>query len=356
MWKNFFGNSASKRPAAPADTLTPPRSGAKKPNQNKTPTREDPAARGAAASPVVAAAPPVAAAHGLDMFCLPVGYGVDMFCLPVSATPPVAAAPPVEAVEAAPPMVLRSMAEAHKDRDMLMNNADMCCLPVGPYDTEERMIQAVQAWAGKPETNGGAFAIPPKLESLKEAGKTKGPRRLLLCDRSGKLKQTKSDNSRPKQLSKKCDCHWGVWIEQCQQGWTTVEMPKKARDILGQPGATVATIHNHILLQTVPELNTNANLRGIPAHLEEHAESLSRASLTPHKIFAALVRECKRLGLEVTFTRRDIQNKYGDSSGDKALDCSNLIQYLQDRQSEDDSLPFNFRLSQDGMLDCVFLS
>jgi hypothetical protein len=115
------------------------------------------------------------------------------------STAPVAppAAPPVVA-PAAPPVVapvvangLRSMAEAHKDRDVLMNrnsaDLDMFCLPVGPFKREEQMIEAVSAWASNPEFNGGGFGI--FRESQKPAGKTKGPRRLLMCDRSGKVKQ-----------------------------------------------------------------------------------------------------------------------------------------------------------------------
>jgi hypothetical protein len=113
--------------------MTPPRSGnAKKLNQNKTPTREDAAE---SASPLVAVRQ--------------VG---------VRSEPAVVAA---RVVVAAPPVVtkgLRSMAAAHKERHAMMGVADMCCIPVGPYETEDQMIAAVQAWAGKAGTNGGAFS------------------------------------------------------------------------------------------------------------------------------------------------------------------------------------------------------
>jgi hypothetical protein len=77
-------------------------------------------------------------------------------------TSPAATAPPPVATNTAPPVatdtaspvaassggaVLRSMTEAHKHRDKLMNGADMCCLPVGPYETEDSVIKAVLAWA-----------------------------------------------------------------------------------------------------------------------------------------------------------------------------------------------------------------
>jgi hypothetical protein len=245
---------------------------------------------------------------------------------------------------------LRSMAAAHKDRDLIMLGADLCGLPVGPYETEEQLVKAVQAWAANPATNGGAFGIPPKQEALTR-GKNKGPRRLLLCDRNGHLRPSTKDNSRPKKLTKKCNCLWGLWIEECREGWTTVEMPKKARALLREPGSmhTVATIHNHGMLQTVEETNTNAHLMNIPADLQDMAELLSRAACTPMQIFLALSRECQRLGRAVTFKREDIYNKF--------VNCHDLLHFLRDRQSGDASLPFDFRLSPDTdrTLECVFM-
>jgi hypothetical protein len=75
------------------------------------------------------------------------------------------------------------------------------------------------------------------------------------------------------------------------------------------------------------------------------------------QIFLALSRECQRLGRAITFTREDIYDKYVKRiGGDHPLVCSNLIQFLRDRQSADASLPFDFRLSPDGnrTLECVF--
>jgi hypothetical protein len=128
-----------------------------------------------------------------------------------------------------------------------------------------------------------------------------------------------------------------------------------ARKLLArEPGATVANLHNHTLLTSVAEVNTSAHLRSIPADLEPQAVILKRAACSPMKIFLCLSRECQRFNCAVTFTRKDVYNKYAERSADKALDCSNLIQYLSDRHSDDGSLPFDFSLSQDGVLDCVF--
>jgi hypothetical protein len=279
MWKSFFGwKDTSKRPAAAATLTTDADADGSdsakklKLNERETPTRKDtPAPRAAAPSVIDADAPPLATSTKAECG-------------------------------------LRSMAEAHKCRDQLMNGADMCGLPVGPYETEEQIMEAVQAWAAKPETNGGAFGIPPKQEKLKPASSRpmRGPRRLLLCDRNGKPRPSRSksssasDASRPKQQqrqrTKKCNCPWGVWIEQCCEGWTTVELPKKARDnLLCQPGATVATVHNHALLQTntVAEMDNddigecpNTNTAPIPPQsvidLLELADRVE-LSVSPHK-------------------------------------------------------------------------
>ena len=61
-------------------------------------------------------------------------------------------APPLAATSGG--AVLRSMTEAQKNRDMLMKGADMCCIPVDPYETEDSVINAVLAWAANPQTNG----------------------------------------------------------------------------------------------------------------------------------------------------------------------------------------------------------
>ena len=224
---------------------------------------------------------------------------------PVEAPAPVAAPPPTTPqVTAAVGLPLRSIAEAHVERDKLMDSngagIDMCCLPVGPYDTEEEIIETVRVWAsapetnsggtnggGSPETNGGGFGI--FKESQKPAGKAKGPRRLLRCDRSGKVKPSKSN--KPIQLiaTKKCDCDWGVWIKLCKEGWTTVELPKKARDHLRRHDATMATVHNHTLLQSAAEVSTNArkNYADIPPAKKQ------RTSSVPMSVPAATPSSCR---------------------------------------------------------------
>jgi hypothetical protein len=173
------------------------------------------------------------------------------------------------------------MAEAHKDRDVLMNTADMCCLPVGPCKSEDILIEDVRVWASTHKTNGGGFQI--FKESRKPAGKIKGPRRLLMCEKSGKVKPSNSNNYKPIQHTKKCECTWGVWIEQSVEGWTTVELPKKARELLIQPGATMATVHNHPLMLSVADMDTNArdSCAGVPPAKKQ------RTSFIPMSLSAA---------------------------------------------------------------------
>jgi hypothetical protein len=107
-----------------------------------------------------------------------------------------------------------------------------------------------------------------------------------MCDRSGKLKQSKSN--KPVQHTKKCDCTWGVWIEQCEEGWTTVEPPKKARERSSQSGATMATVHNHTLILSVSKVDTNAqnNCAGGPPAKKQRTSSvpMSFSAATPSSL------------------------------------------------------------------------
>lgn len=68
------------------------------------------------------------------------------------AAPRALSAPVATATAAKADYGLRSIAAAHKDRDVLMSGAgpdmDICAgadlgIPVGPYETEEQLIQAI---------------------------------------------------------------------------------------------------------------------------------------------------------------------------------------------------------------------
>jgi hypothetical protein len=138
------------------------------------------------------------------------------------------------------------------------------------------LVEAVQAWAGLPTQQQMAEPLPfPRSKSCCRKAYTEGQGGCCCAtgmDMYDGQRRSTSESSRPRQPTRKCNCPWGIWIEQCQEGWTTVEMPNKARKSLLELGAThtVATIHNHALLQTVAEIITNA------CQLEEHTRGSPR--------------------------------------------------------------------------------
>jgi hypothetical protein len=139
-----------------------------------------------------------------------------------------------------------------------MPGVDLCGLPVGAFKTEEELITALKGWASNPTTNGGAFSI--RKQSFAPECNSHGPRRLLVCDRHGAAHRDTAPAVRPNQISKKCDCAWGIYIEQVAEGWTTVEMPKQARAFMKERNLdSIAIVHNHELLRTPAEMNTNSN-------------------------------------------------------------------------------------------------
>ena len=234
-----------------------------------------------------------------------------------------------------------------------MPGVDFCGLPDRPFETEDDIISAVKLWASNPTTNGGAFGI--RKSCATKACNNHGPRRLLVCDRQGAARRDTPCDARPNQISKMCDCAWGIWIEQVAEGWTTVEMPKKARAFITERNLnSIAIAHNHDLLRTTAETNTNSNLRTLSPDLKDAADILWQAGRPPSEIFAFLSKLCQQNGVAVTFTSRDIYNLYAETSTDKALDCSNLIQYLQERKCTDSSLTYDYCLTKDGVLSRVF--
>jgi hypothetical protein len=94
---------------------------------------------------------------------------------------------------------LRSMVQAHENRNILMNGADMCGLPlpVGPYETEEHITEAVRARLPIQNQEVEALENPARQEKARPASyrASRGLRRLLLCDsnRPPKPSRSKSD-------------------------------------------------------------------------------------------------------------------------------------------------------------------
>ena len=199
-----------------------------------------------------------------------------------------------------------------------MPGVDLCGLPIGPFATEDDIIIAVRGWAANPSTNGGAFGI--RNQSFVPESNVRGFRRLLVCDREGVFRPQPQRTVRPNQTSKRRDCKWGIWIEHVAEGWTTVEMPKRAKEFMkGRNSDSIAMAHNHELLRTPAEMNTNCNLRSISEDMKDVADTLWKAGNSPSEIFAFLSKLCQQMRIPVSFTPKDIYNMYARSWSSQLL-------------------------------------
>ena len=212
-------------------------------------------------------------------------------------------------------------------------------------------------WAKDSSTCGGQFSL--SRNSKNPATTCRGARQLIVCNRAGPPRTTMTNPAeaiRPNQKpSQKCNCPWQVWTEETENGWVVTYPPdsslKEARD----SGSHDCLVHNHPLITTQAGAMNDPSLRGIPNELHVYADHLRKGGLSPTRIFKALVRECNDLKIEVTFTVTDVRNSYGSTAGDRILDCTNLADYLKQRQMQDQSLDYSISLdSHDGNLDRVF--
>jgi hypothetical protein len=251
-------------------------------------------------------------------------------------------------------LTLRSAEAVQKERDKHNPDVDFGGMPMGPFPTEELLMDAIQIWAHNKKSDNGSFHLALRSCTLVPQGKTKGASRLIRCDHYGEpVKQ--GGQVRNNTITKKTNCKWAIRIEHCCDGWRFASMPKQCMTALKENiDLSASSIHNHHLLQTTEESNTNAKLRCMTDDQKACAELLFRCGNPPERIHLMLSRECHLKGLPVEFTAKDISNMFGTSVLDKSLDCSNLLEHLQDRLEEDSSLKYYFKLDSDGILDRVF--
>jgi hypothetical protein len=238
---------------------------------------------------------------------------------------------------------LRSPEAIVEERSKKCPQWDFGETPMQCFATEGALIDAIIKNTKNHNTDGGGHGIPRGLNSQKTY-KGKGNCRLLQCDKSGEFRGKRNTGQR-ETTTKKCNCKWGMWIEQSSDGWMfACPSAQAVKDIREKGGdCDFNSSHSHPLFQTLDECNTDSTLRGLNAAQHSLAEILSRAGNTPTQIFHTLQRECKHNGEDVTFTAKDISNLFATPAAEKALDCSNLLEHLHDRFIKDSTLP-NYNL------------
>ena len=103
------------------------------------------------------------------------------------------------------------------------------------------------AWAKNKRTGGGAFGL--RKGSSRSATAKKGAQQLYECSRAGKYTPAFSHVGESKQRqcgSEKCECPWGVWLEESDEGWVSSQMKGGGGDRRGSHNHELAKSHYHI--------------------------------------------------------------------------------------------------------------
>lgn len=252
---------------------------------------------------------------------------------------------------------LRTLAVVENERQMRMQGVSFPAgFPLGPYQTRDLLFEECKRWAANERVCGGAFGLVKK--TTRKATSRKGPCGNFCCDRLGEPKKTKTDaeNPRQNQSTLKTGCKWAISYEEVEEGWVIsgccepiITAAKECNVHCGS-----AILHNHKLATTREEKNIFPTLRDIPATLVKTAEILHKAGLGPAKIYQVLYDQCIAEGIEISFTQRDIENKFAKSQAAIALDCTNLLEHLKERFNNDSDLTYAIDHDSDGRLNKLF--
>jgi hypothetical protein len=220
------------------------------------------------------------------------------------------------------------------------------------------LVQHLEKWASDPSTAGGAFSL--SKDSLKPATSRRGSYQLIKCHRGGKsrakMKNPTEVQRETQKPSAKVECPWGVYIESTDIGWIVTKPSLPALIFAQNSGCLECLAHEkHDPIEASTQLLLYPGLRAIPDELHELASHLQEGNMGGAEIYHTLIRRCLKDNISVTFTMEDVKNKYGTSTFDKILDCSNLAEHLKLRFDTNPELQYNIYLdSDDGTLERVF--
>ena len=168
-----------------------------------------------------------------------------------------------------------------------------------------------------------------------------------MCHCWGSLRTTKADtpNNRNVTGTTKTNCPWAIYVEEVQNpageivfmvSTSATTIIKHTNSLNDKDSKYLQHQHNHPLITSVSEKMAFKSFRHIPEQFHGYADNLADARMMPSKIYRALVEKCINTGLEITFTKDDVRNRYPTIG--KSLDCSNAVQYLQERNNENRDL------------------
>ena len=143
-----------------------------------------------------------------------------------------------------------------------------------------------------------------------------GEKILLKCDKNALLKPA-GGPIRGKD-STGTRCKWQVWLEEAEEAWTIMEYNPQYDE----------NEHNHALSTSFPEQLASPRMREIPNHLKEFGNMLRKAGQGPAAINRFMRSVAMEEGNDITWTYDDIYNHFGLTSEEKAMDATNLANWI----------------------------
>ena len=202
-------------------------------------------------------------------------------------------------------------------------------LPSGPwFDPDIAKIELNQ-WAYKFTSGGGCFKLI--WGSTLPKTRKKGKQKVLLCHRARKSRHSGEMTHRS---CYKCNCPHYIKLEECVEGWGIVGLSlEHSHDFPASHGTTLA----------------DPQLRHIPEQLLEFGMKLKQAGFSGSKISQALESEAFQRDIRITWTRKDVYNNFASKPGERYLDATNFVEFLQKRYNQND-LFFEVMTDSDGCL------
>ena len=196
-------------------------------------------------------------------------------------------------------------------------------MPRGPWATEGDAKSEMAAWALDPKTSGGGWAVT--WGCLRKGNGGRGQQRVLVCH-----------------LHKSKGCKWTLTLEACVEGWVVWAFTEHS----------AGCAHNHPLTQSTVESNAYTGMRTIPADLLDMTKVMVASGIACRDVVAFLKHSVLARGEEVTFTYQDVYHATGASTAARAMDATNMVELLQQRQREQ-GLFFRTTTDADGRLNQV---
>ena len=208
-----------------------------------------------------------------------------------------------------------------------------CGFPTGPWQTDKAALDEINTFTTDTRTDSGGFAVGwgSKKAATSAAGWARGTRKKVICH----------------QHKEPHHCKWSMWLEECVEGWVVSDLSGHNDDI--------GESHSHLLAQTREEANAHAAMRSIPEELLPTAKSMVAAGLRVADVVRWLIRQVKATGDEVAFNYMDVYHATGASTVERALDATNMMEALRQREQQD-GLFFRSQTDSEGCLKSVFFA